>query len=53
MAPLIGFVIIGYVLINAQVDAKIAGAAWMVAGLALFVGLKLTGKSTAQPVEPV
>jgi amino acid transporter len=52
VAPSIGLAIIAYVLVNAQVDAKIAGALWMVGGLALFVGLKLTGKSTALPVEP-
>ena len=49
--PAGGLAIIVYVLINAQIDAKIAGAAWMIVGLALFVGLKLAGRSTALPTE--
>jgi hypothetical protein len=54
MVPLIylgGLVIVVYVFVNAQIDAKIAGTAWMIAGLALFVGLKLAGRPTALPVE--
>jgi hypothetical protein len=49
--PTVGLVIVVYVLVNAQIDAKIAGTAWMIAVLALFVGLKLAGCSTALPVE--
>ncbi len=51
VVPVIGLLITAYVLFNAQVDAKIAGAAWMAAGLVLFLVLKLTGRSTALPVE--
>ena len=51
VVPVIGLVIIVYVLVNAQADAKIAGAAWMIAGLGLFAGLKLTGRSTTVLVD--
>ena len=51
LVPLIGLAFIVYVLMNAQADAKIAGVAWMIAGLALFIGLKLAGRSTVLPVE--
>jgi amino acid transporter len=50
-APAVGLAIVVYVLVNAQDDAKIAGTLWMVAGLVLFIGLKLGGRSTALPVE--
>jgi amino acid transporter len=51
VVPLIGFAIIGYVLWNAQEDAKIAGGLWLLAGLALFVTLKFMGRSTDLPVD--
>jgi amino acid transporter len=51
--PLIGLIIMVYVLINAQLDAKLAGSAWMIAGLVLFVGLKLAGRSTDLAVDEV
>jgi amino acid transporter len=49
--PVIGLVIIAYVLVNAEINAKIAGALWMAAGGAIFMGLKLAGRSTALPVD--
>ncbi len=48
--PIVGLAIIVYVLFNAQSDAKIAGISWMVAGLVLFIGLKLAHRPTALPV---
>ncbi|MBI3676308.1 MAG: APC family permease [Proteobacteria bacterium] len=51
IVPLIGLVIIGYVLWNAEANAKIAGAAWMVAGAAVFLTLHFMGRSTSLPVE--
>jgi len=50
IAPIIGFLIIGYVLVNAEPNAKIAGAAWMVAGGAMFVILKRLRRPTSLPV---
>jgi len=50
VAPTIGFLIIGYVLINAEPNAKIAGAAWMAAGLAMFAVLKVLRRPTSLPV---
>jgi len=50
VAPIIGFAIIGYVLVNAEPNAKIAGAAWMVAGIAMFVILKRLRRPTSLPV---
>jgi len=40
-APAIGFVITAYVLVNIQVNAKIAGIGWLLAGLLLYVTLRL------------
>ena len=40
IVPAIGFAIIAYVLVNADPNAKIAGAIWMLAGLAIFVTLR-------------
>lgn len=51
VVPLIGLAIIVYVLINAQLDAKLAGLSWMIAGLGLYGGLKLAGRSTALAVD--
>lgn len=51
VAPACGLVIVAYVLINAQVDAKIAGILWIATGLVLFTGLKISGRSTALPVD--
>ncbi len=43
-APVIGLVIIGYVIINVEANAKIAGGAWLTIGLAIVFGLKLSGR---------
>ena len=48
IAPAIGFVIIGYVLLNTQSIAKIAGAAWMLAGLAALVFLTIRRRVSAE-----
>lgn len=42
--PLIGFLIIFYVLINAGVEAQIAGVVWIVVGLIVFAVNKATGR---------
>ena len=45
VVPTLGFVIIAYVLWNAATNAKIAGTIWMLAGLALYVTLRLLRRS--------
>ena len=42
--PLIGFLIIFYVLINAGAEAQIAGAIWLALGAGVFVFNKVTGR---------
>ncbi len=43
LAPAIGFAIIAYVLLNMAIQAKIAGALWLVAGIAVLGAVKLAG----------
>jgi len=49
VAPAVGFAIIAYVLWNAETNAKIAGTAWMAAGLCAFVTLKLLRRPVELP----
>ncbi|MBV9905899.1 MAG: APC family permease [Alphaproteobacteria bacterium] len=49
IVPLIGLAIIGYVLLNAERNAQIAGVLWLIAGLALYATLRFIGRSTALP----
>ncbi len=46
VVPLIGFLIIGYVLLNAAVEAKVGGIIWLVVGAAVFLYYRSTGRST-------
>jgi amino acid transporter len=43
ISPVIGFAIVGYVLINTQVDAKIVGLGWLALGAVVLVIVKLRG----------
>ena len=43
ISPIIGFAIVGYVLINTQIDAKIAGLVWLGVGVVMLVVIKLRG----------
>ncbi len=45
VVPLVGFVIISYVLWNADPDAKIGGLVWLAIGVAVIIIRKLTGRS--------
>ena len=45
VVPAIGFVIIAYVLVNADVHAKVGGLVWMVVGLVVLGVLRATGRS--------
>jgi amino acid transporter len=49
VSPAIGFLIMGYVLWNAETNAKIAGGGWLLAGVALFVTLRLLRRPTRLP----
>jgi hypothetical protein len=51
LSPSIGFLIVGYVLINAERNAKIAGGIWLAVGAVLFAIARLRGRSAALPVE--
>jgi amino acid transporter len=46
VVPACGFVIIGYVLWNADANAKIGGGVWLLVGCAVLLVLRLTGRST-------
>ncbi len=46
VVPLVGFLIIGYVLLNAAVEAKVGGIVWLVVGAAVFLYYRRTGRST-------
>jgi amino acid transporter len=45
VVPMIGFVIIGYVLVNAGTPAKIGGLIWLGVGIIVLVIRKLTGRT--------
>jgi amino acid transporter len=46
VVPVVGFLIIGYVLLNAAIEAKVGGLVWLVIGAAVFAYYKLTGRKT-------
>jgi hypothetical protein len=52
VSPVIGAVIIAYVLFNTEEHAKIAGISWLVAGTLVLLVLKASGRSTALQVDP-
>jgi amino acid transporter len=47
VAPAIGFAIVAYVLLNAETNAKIAGVAWMAAGVVALIAFRLTRRPAA------
>jgi amino acid transporter len=49
VVPAIGFAIIAYVLVNAETNAKLAGAGWLVLGLIVFLTLKRLHRPTTLP----
>jgi amino acid transporter len=51
ISPIIGFAIVGYVLVNAEANAKIAGVCWLAVGVAVLVWFRLSGRATALPVD--
>jgi amino acid transporter len=51
VVPLIGFVIIGYVLYNADINAKIGGSIWLGIGIIVIVVRKLTGRDVTLTMD--
>jgi amino acid transporter len=49
--PAIGFLIVAYVLWNAEGNAKIAGLSWLAIGAVFYAALRVMGRSTALPLE--
>jgi amino acid transporter len=45
LSPVIGFAIVAFVLVNADVHAKVGGLAWLAIGAIVLVGLRLRGRS--------
>ena len=44
--PVVGFLIIGYVLLNANIEAKVGGLVWLVIGAGVFLYYRATGRKT-------
>ncbi len=51
LVPLIGLLIIAYVLWNAEANAKIAGGCWLAAGAVMFITLRMMHRPTALPED--
>jgi amino acid transporter len=51
VVPLIGAVIIGYVLYNADINAKIGGSVWLAIGIVVIVVRKLTGREVTLSMD--
>lgn len=51
VVPIIGFLIIGYVLWNANIDAKVGGIVWLIVGALVFTYYRMTGRKTAMSEE--
>jgi amino acid transporter len=49
VAPGAGLVVIAYVLANAEANAKIAGSLWLLAGLGVYVALKVLKRPVTLP----
>jgi len=47
----VGFVIIAFVLANADVHAKVGGLVWLTIGGAILIALRLEGRSTELKLE--
>ena len=45
VSPVIGFLIIAYVLFNADVHAKVGGIVWLMIGVLILIGLRLAGRA--------
>jgi amino acid transporter len=46
VVPVLGFLIIGYVLLNADINAKVGGIVWLIIGAGVFIYYRRTGRKT-------
>jgi len=46
-----GFIVLAFVLMNADVKAKIGGLVWLGIGVAIVIGLQIAGRSTELKLE--
>ncbi|MEO7366428.1 MAG: APC family permease [Gemmatimonadaceae bacterium] len=51
VSPAIGFIVIAFVLMNADVHAKIGGLVWLAVGVVIVIGLRISGRSTELKLE--
>jgi amino acid transporter len=51
LSPAIGFVIVAFVLVTADVHAKVGGLVWLATGTAILIGLRLAGRSPELKLE--
>jgi len=51
VSPVIGFVVIAFVLASADSHAKIGGAIWLAVGVVMAIGLRVAGRSTELKLE--
>lgn len=51
VSPAIGFVVIAFVLVNADVHAKVGGLAWLGIGVLALVGLRMAGRTAELRLE--
>jgi len=51
VSPLLGFGIIGFVLVNADANAKAGGLTWLAIGVVILIGLRLAGRSPELKLE--
>lgn len=51
VTPVLGFLIIGYVLFNAALEAKVGGVIWLIVGAGVFFFYRATGRKTALSEE--
>jgi hypothetical protein len=50
VVPVVGFAINLYVLLNMATPAKIAGIAWLAAGVIALLGIRVSGRCAVMPV---
>jgi amino acid transporter len=51
LSPILGFVVIGFVLLESDVHAKIVGSAWLAVGVLILIGFRIAGRSTELRLE--
>lgn len=51
VSPTIGFIVIAFVLVNADIHAKLGGLAWLAIGALALIGLRIAGRTTELSLE--